>query len=32
MTSRRGRSGEFTVCIRNGEYEVDLIVGKIYRV
>ena len=25
-------SREFAVCIRNGEYEVDLIVGKIYRV
>ncbi len=32
MASRGGRSGEFAVCIENGEYEVDLIVGKIYRV
>jgi hypothetical protein len=32
MTSRGGRSEEFAVCIHNGEYEVDLIVGKIYRV
>jgi hypothetical protein len=32
MTSRGGRSGEFAVCIHNGEYDVDLIVGKIYRV
>ncbi|HEU4367270.1 MAG TPA: hypothetical protein VFV05_03465 [Methylomirabilota bacterium] len=29
MTSR---SGAFAVCIRNGEYEADLIIGKIYRV
>jgi len=32
MTSRGGRSGEFAVCIHNGEYDVDLIIGKIYRV
>lgn len=32
MTSRGGRPGGFAVCIHNGEYEVDLIVGKIYRV
>ena len=32
MISRGGSSGEFAVCIRNGEYDVDLIVGKIYRV
>ena len=32
MTNRVGRSGEFAVCIHNGEYDVDLIVGKIYRV
>ena len=32
MTSRGGRSAEFAVCIHNGEYDVDLIVGKIYRV
>ena len=25
-------SAGFAVCIRNGQYEVDLIVGKIYRV
>jgi hypothetical protein len=30
MTSRGGRSGEFAVCIHTGEYDVDLIVGKIY--
>ena len=22
----------FAVCIRNGEYEADLVIGKIYRV
>ena len=32
MTSRGGRSVEFAVCIYNGEYDLDLIVGKIYRV
>ena len=32
MTNRGGRSGEFAVCIHNGEYDIDLIVGKIYRV
>ena len=32
MASRGDRSGEFAVCIHNGEYEIDLIVGKIYRV
>lgn len=32
MTSRGGRPGDFAVCIHNGEYEVDLIVGKIYRI
>lgn len=32
MTSRGSRSREFAVCIHNGEYDVDLIVGKIYRV
>ncbi len=31
MTSRGGRSGGFAVCIYNGEYDVDLIVSKIYR-
>ena len=25
-------SAAFAVCIRNGEYQIDLIVGKIYRV
>ena len=30
--NRAGGSREFAVCIRNGEYEADLIVGKIYRV
>jgi hypothetical protein len=29
---RIDRSNRFAVCIRNGEYEADLIVGKIYRV
>ncbi len=24
-------SAQFAVCIHNGEYEVDLIVGKLYR-
>jgi hypothetical protein len=32
MTSRGSRPGEFAVCIQNGEYESDLIVGKLYRV
>src|SRR6266545_3016789 len=32
MTSRGSRPGEFAVCIQNGEYEADLIVGKLYRV
>ena len=32
MASRGARSGEFSVCIHNGEYEIDLVVGKIYRV
>ena len=32
MASRGDGSGEFAVCIHNGEYEIDLIVGKIYRV
>ena len=32
MASRGDRSGEFAVCIQNGEYEIDLVVGKIYRV
>jgi len=32
MTGRGGGSGKFTVCIHNGDYDVDLIVGKIYRV
>ena len=32
MTNRGDRSTEFAVCIHNGEYEVDLIVGKIYRI
>lgn len=31
MTSRADRSPDFAVCIHNGEYDVDLIVGKIYR-
>jgi hypothetical protein len=29
---RHDRSSGFAVCIRNGQYEADLIVGKIYRV
>jgi hypothetical protein len=32
MASRGDGSGEFAVCIHNGEYDADLIVGKIYRV
>jgi hypothetical protein len=32
MPKRAVRSATFAVCIQNGEYEVDLIVGKIYRV
>jgi hypothetical protein len=32
MTNRRSTSGQFAQCIRNGEYEGDLIVGKVYRV
>ncbi|MGH7354137.1 MAG: hypothetical protein ACRELS_06085 [Candidatus Rokuibacteriota bacterium] len=32
MASRGDRSGEFAVCIHNGEYEIDLVVGKIYRI
>jgi len=32
MTNRGGRSTKFAVCIHNGEYDVDLIVGKIYRI
>ena len=32
VMGRERVSAEFGVCIRNGEYEVDLIVGKIYRV
>ena len=32
MTKRGGRSTEFAVCIHNGESDVDLVVGKIYRV
>jgi hypothetical protein len=32
MTNRADKSREFAVCIHNGEHEVDLIVGKIYRV
>ena len=32
MANRERTSGQFAVCIHNGEYDVDLIVGKIYRV
>jgi hypothetical protein len=32
MTNRGSVSGRFAVCIHNGEYDVDLIVGKIYRI
>ena len=32
MRSRTKPSSNFAVCIRNGEYEADLVVGKIYRV
>ena len=28
----RGRPGDFAVCVHNGEYDVDLIVGKVYRI
>lgn len=32
MTTRTGRSRQFAVCIAKGEGDIDLIVGKIYRV
>ncbi|MBM3217283.1 MAG: hypothetical protein FJZ38_01120 [Candidatus Rokubacteria bacterium] len=32
MPSRGRRSHNFVVCIHNGEYDADLVVGKIYRV
>ena len=32
MGNRTKTSRDFAVCIRNGEYEADLVVGKIYRV
>lgn len=32
MTSRGRESTEFALCIHSGEDDVDLIVGKIYRV
>ena len=32
MPRQGGRSAQFAVCIDNGEYDADLIVGKIYRV
>lgn len=32
MRSRTTAPSDFAVCIRNGEYEADLLVGKIYRV
>ena len=32
MTSRASRPAEFAVCVQNGEYEADLVVGKLYRV
>ena len=32
MRSRTTAPSDFAVCIRNGEYEADLVVGKIYRV
>lgn len=32
MPRQGDRSAQFTVCIDNGEYDADLIVGKIYRV
>ena len=31
MTSR-GKAAEFTVCIHSNDDDVDLIVGKVYRV
>ena len=30
--SHGGRSRNFAVCIHNGDYRLDLVVGKIYRV
>lgn len=32
MATRGDRSRAFSVCIHNGEYDADLIVGKIYRI
>ena len=32
MTTQAGRPAQFAVCIHNGDYDVDLIVGKVYRV
>jgi hypothetical protein len=32
MATRGSVSGRFAVCIHDGEYDADLIVGKIYRV
>ncbi|MGH7332190.1 MAG: hypothetical protein ACREKS_05455 [Candidatus Rokuibacteriota bacterium] len=32
MMNRGGGSPGFAVCIERGEYDVDLVVGKIYRV
>ena len=32
MKRRASEPGKFAVCIHNGEDDVDLIVGKLYRV
>jgi hypothetical protein len=32
MTGRSASPAKFAVCIQNGENEVDLIVGKVYRI
>lgn len=32
VTSRRSTPAYFAVCIQNGEYEADLVVGKLYLV
>lgn len=31
MTHRKSKGAPYVVCIENGEYDLDLIVGKIYR-
>jgi len=32
MAGRGGGAGQFVVCISKGEDDVDLVVGKVYRV